>query len=178
MQAKDLLQKLMHKDPTKRMTLQEMQNHPWLTGASIMNNSIIRRASSAISDQLMARKAELPPAQGEDEVRPSPREREESPADRMSGSGSAEKRTPKKEEEAEERRETKGEGDEATERIETLKGKERDVMELQAVDEGQPDPTHEPLQDMSVDSLATMERVTQPRRASRSLVAISLTAEA
>lgn len=168
------------------MTLQEMQAHPWMTGASLMNNSIIRRASSAISDQLMVRKAELPPAQGEDEVRPSPRE--ESPADRMSGSGSADKKmslSVKKEE--------KREGDETTERIEPKKEKEREShnnssnshMELQSVDEGQPDPTThketpaalEAIKDMSVDSLA-MERVTQPRRASRSLVSITMTAGA
>lgn len=68
-QAKDLLQKLLEKDPLKRMTLAEMRVHPWLTGGALLKNSIIRRASSAISDQLMARRAEIEATQREEEVR-------------------------------------------------------------------------------------------------------------
>lgn len=58
--AKDLICKILCKDPTKRITLDGIKNHPWVSGASsvLFKNTAIRRASSLAGDLIAVHKKE------------------------------------------------------------------------------------------------------------------------
>ena len=50
--AKDLIEKMLHKTPSKRPTIQEVLDHPWIVGNDI-NIKELRRKSNENSDKIM-----------------------------------------------------------------------------------------------------------------------------
>ena len=50
--SKDLIEKMLHKTPSKRPTIQEVLDHPWIVGNDI-NIKELRRKSNENSDKIM-----------------------------------------------------------------------------------------------------------------------------
>jgi serine/threonine protein kinase len=63
--AKDLLQRMLEKDPSKRITLKEVQAHPWCRQSNpLLRKGFFRSASSLMAD-LMPQAADKPKAEAE-----------------------------------------------------------------------------------------------------------------
>lgn len=66
--AKDLLCKMLCKDPVTRITLDEIKNHPWIVGGAMFKNTFIRRASSLAGD-LLNQKQQIATTKGTEEIK-------------------------------------------------------------------------------------------------------------